>query len=65
MFPSITLDDILEMEFDVGLLLHIPFFDDLDFYQFQWKFERLQKHKRDLNESMSGGKKFASVADFQ
>lgn len=65
MFPSITLDDILEMEFDIGLLLHIPFFDDLDFYQFQWKFERLQKHKRDLNESMNGGKKFASTSDFQ
>jgi hypothetical protein len=53
------------MEFDIGLLLHIPFFDDLDFYQFQWKFERLQKHKRDLNESMNGGKKFASTSDFQ
>lgn len=48
-FPSISLDDVLEMEFEIGMFLHIPIFEEMDFYQFQWKFDRIQKHKKQLN----------------
>lgn len=37
------------MEFEIGMFLHIPIFEEMDFYQFQWKFDRIQKHKKQLN----------------
>ena len=33
---NISLDDLLEMEFEVGMFLHIPYFDEIDFYQFNF-----------------------------
>jgi hypothetical protein len=39
------------MEFEVGMNLHIPYFDEMDFYQFQWKFNRIQQYKKDMMES--------------
>jgi hypothetical protein len=50
LFPNIGLDEILEIEFHLGMLLHIPYFDDMDYLQFIWKHERLNKYIKDSAE---------------
>ena len=45
LFPSISIDEILEVEFQLGLELHIPYFNDMDYFEFIWKYERLNKYK--------------------
>ena len=50
----------MEMEFDLGFYLHIPYFNDMDFLEFQWKFERVQKEKQRLN----GKKNIADGSNF-
>ena len=50
LFPHITLDEILEVEFNLSLHLHLPYFDNMDYYQFIWIFERLKKHIKENNE---------------
>jgi hypothetical protein len=51
LFPRIPLDNILEIEFYLSLYLHIPYFDNLDYYQFLWKYERLNRHFKEKEEA--------------
>jgi hypothetical protein len=38
------------MEFALGFHLSISVFDNLDFFQFEWKFDRVQKHIKEEND---------------
>lgn len=37
--------------------LHIPYFDDMDYFEFVWKYERLSKYKQER----AGSKDLASA----
>ena len=50
LFPSLTLDTILEVEFNLSLHLHMNNFNDIEFNEFMWKYERLVKHFKDKEE---------------
>lgn len=52
-FPDIGLDDILEMEFQLSLHLHIPYFNHLEFFEVEKKFARLQEHFKMIQEKTS------------
>lgn len=43
LFPDISLDEILELEFNLGMYLNIPYFDNIDWYDMEWKNSRLLK----------------------
>jgi hypothetical protein len=38
--------------------LHIPYFDDLEYYQFIWKYDRLNKYKTEKKSQKT------SITDF-
>ena len=52
-FPNISLNDILEYEFQISYAMRIPFFhfDEMEFYEFIWFFERLAKQKKEESKS--------------
>jgi hypothetical protein len=43
LFPDISLDEILEIEFTLGMNLNIPYFDNIDWYEMEWKYNRFLK----------------------
>lgn len=45
MFPNIPLNDILEIEFEIGYNLHWQDLDHRDFYQIMWHYDRLMRQK--------------------
>jgi len=45
----------------LNLNLHIPYFDDMDFYSFQWKYDRLVQHFEQIkskNSNVADGSRF-------
>jgi len=49
-FPAISLDEILEREFQITYALNIPFdYNDKEYYEFVWFYERLVKQRNDDN----------------
>lgn len=50
-FPNISLNDILELEFQLSYNMHIPFeFDNKEFYEFIFLYERLVQERKNENE---------------
>ena len=53
-FPNIKLNDILEIEFQISNALGIPFeYNDMEYYEFVWRYERLVEERKKENESAS------------
>ena len=47
-----NLDDILELEFQMTYSLNIPFdYNDMEYYEFVWRFERLVTERKRENEA--------------
>jgi hypothetical protein len=51
LFPNISLNDRLEIEFQFAYNMGIPFeFDNKEFFEFIWLFERLSDQRKKENE---------------
>lgn len=51
LFPHLSLNDILEVEFQFGLAMGIsPSFNDWEFFELIWKFERMVEQRKKENE---------------
>jgi len=48
LFPNIPINDIFEIEFRLGYYFKCsPEFNEMDFHQFNWQYERLSKELKD------------------
>lgn len=54
LFPDIKLSSIYEMEFYLSYYLHINNFDNMSYFEFLWKYERLVIEKEKTKEKNSG-----------
>jgi hypothetical protein len=58
-FPTIQLNEILEMEFNLAYNIHCsPCFNNMDFFEFVWHFHRIgkEREKERMNKQQSGNK---------
>lgn len=62
-FPSITIDQILDIEFSLAIHAHITNIEDRDFYEVLSLKERLDNYIQKRNESMSGSKSNVNLMD--
>ena len=60
LFPDISLDEILEIEFTLGMHLNIPYFDNIDWYDMEWKYNRTLKFIEKKNNPSSS---LSNIAD--
>ena len=50
-FPSVPLNDILELEFQLAYAMSIPIeFDNKEYFEFIWFYERLAEQRKKENE---------------
>jgi len=55
-FPNIKLIDVLELEFKIAYTMGIPInFDNKEFFEFVWIYERLAKEKETERENKKLG----------
>ena len=63
-FPSIELNDILEIEFQLTKALTIPFdYNKWEYYEFVWRFERLVDDRNAENESAKNTQGRTSISN--
>lgn len=64
LFPNVNLNDILEMQFQLGYAMHIaPFFDNIDFFEFVWLYERMAEQRKTENEDLQKQNNGTSITD--
>ena len=64
LFPNISLNDILEIEFQFGYAMGInPNFNDYEFFELVWKYERMAEQRQKENEDAKKGQGNSSIAD--
>jgi hypothetical protein len=64
LFPNLSLNDILEIEFQLGYALGIsPHFNEWEFFELIWKYERMAEQRNKENEEVKKNQGDRSITD--
>lgn len=64
LFPNISLNDVLEIEFQLGYAMGItPYFNDIEFFELVWMYERMAEQRQKENEEAKKNQGNMSIGD--